>query len=811
MAMDISDVFNIQKKIKKAEEAPTKVLKQRVYGVLARVSSDRQALEGESIEMQQELAEALAQEKGGVIYGFYKEEGLSASKKRIHEREEVQRLMQDIKDGKINCVIAYKRDRMFRNAQENMEFLQFLVKHDCELFLTARGEMQVDLKNLQGMGQIMEYILATFAQMESATTSARVSDTMISIALKGERTGGMLPIGYMYGEDEKIVPIPGAQALIEQIEDMYLAGLGKGSIATWLNGGEVNGYETLTYPVPKPRVQKLKNATDAWNTSNIDTILFNPIYTGHTSYTSKKSEEIGRIIVPSDKIVAIRSLERQKEINDLAFKKRASKKPPRAYNTPFLLTGLLICEECGTPYKTTTSQKKEGVRNSYYKCGNKHSNTKGGTKPCSKSKTYRKEVIEAIILDTIKGTLQEFLNSDSYEIFNKKFEKNKAVESSELDNLDQKIKEKQEEFDNITNLVTHIKDTKVQLQYINTQSEILNMLNEMKETRSMLAEKLEIEIEESYDFDKFMKLAKEFGHIIEYSSVGTKKLLIEGFLNQITVNRNGDIKLELGIGIAKKVQDTIISLETMREPIVSKDIIVSSDDEWGYITVNYENFLKRMYNKVEQALFPFLQYKEPRFVYENFDLIDDSTLPNYKQPIQTSQIRYKKVNMFIEQTLGVAKYGRERLITNHVPEVKKLIDYLSKVGSNVDEFCDYIDKRYSGFVDGGEVVLEEIIKSYKGKAVEGKYLFEKIIKCGCCGEVYKGRKSSKSVRYVCKDNRADVKGERCNSSSIRENELIEQIQKDLGYEEIRRQDIVWKVESIVADKDGNYKINYKNM
>lgn len=814
MVMEVKDVFQMERKIKKAlEDTVAPKLKKRIMGVMVRVSTDRQAIEGDSLDMQQELAQQLAEEKDGVIYEYYVEDGLSASKTRVENRSEVQRLMQDIEDGKVNCVVAYKRDRMFRNALENMEFLQFLVNHNCELFLTARGEMQVDLVNLQGMGQIMEYILATFSQMESATTSARVSDTMISIALKGERTGGNLPIGYYANElTEMFEPINEAIPLFRQIEDMYLAGVGRGSISKWLNGGTIANYPTLPYPVPKPYIKKYKKASEEWNTSNIETILFNPIYTGHNSYQSKKIEDMNRIIVRSDKIVPIRTLEKQKEINDLAYKKKVERKPPRAYNTPFLLTGMLFCKECGGKYVTTTSATKQGVRRSYYRCDNKH-NRGSAKRECKHSKNFRKEMIENIVLDVVKKTLSEFLDNDTYELFQKKVESIKNGENKDLEMLDKKIAEKQTEFDNITKLVSKISDVKIQLEYVETQSKILNNLNELKETRGILSEKLELDTEESYDFAKFLELAKEFGHIIECSSIGVQKLLLEGLINTITVDKKGNINLELGISVAKKyVEETNIGLARVGEPTMLKDILVSSaNDDWN-ISINYYDILKRMYNKANHALYPFLQSIEPRFTYENHYLIDTSELITYSKPRQSSFIRQAKVHTFMEEKYGINKTERERIM-NHtaLPSIERIKGLFELLGTSVEEFIYYTKKRYTGFLEGGDMILEEIILSYKGKSVGGKYLFENTIKCACCGEKYTGRKSVIASRYLCKNNRADRGDRRCLTTSVSEPLILEKIKKDLKLEEIRRQDIVWKVENIIVKKNGKFTINYKNI
>ena len=93
-----------------------------------------------------------------------------------------------------------------------------------------------------------------------------------------------------------------------------MAGYGTKSISKWLNGGEVRGLETLETPYPK---HSTHSKSEQWNDRTVKTVLFNPTYTGHVSYQSKKNEELDRIVEKSDQIIPIRSIEKQQKIFEL--------------------------------------------------------------------------------------------------------------------------------------------------------------------------------------------------------------------------------------------------------------------------------------------------------------------------------------------------------------------------------------------------------------------------------------------------------------------------------------------------------------
>ncbi|MFJ6266482.1 recombinase family protein [Lysinibacillus xylanilyticus] len=553
----MNDLFSMENKYRKSNVTDDLVdefgERQIVVGVLERVSTDMQANEGDSLEMQRELAQEHAKEINGIIYKFYTEEGVSASKTRIEKRHKLQELIQDVRDGKINYIVAYKRDRIFRNAQEYMWFIQFLVDNNCEIYLTAREEQQIDLSafKVAGAAKMMEVMMAMISEMESATTSTRVSDTMINLAKKGEYTGGSTPIGY-HRVEGKFLPIDGVKELFSKIEDLYLQGFGLFSIAKWLNGEEVKGLITLKNPIPKPIENK---TSDIWNHRNINTILFNPIYTGHFSYQSKKNLDLNRFISKNELIEPIRTEERQRDLNALHNKKIKNARPARAYITSFLLSGLLYCAECGEKMMTSSTQRKNSdKKHSYYRCKSQGTNY---YKTKCENHGYRKEEIEIFVLKVAKekigNLIGNFLDLEVHKIVQEKIKLEKKTHVNQADDIKGKIKDFEKKLNRYTELVIELNSSKedidIQKIYMKKQRDILKELNDLRLAYTSLDGEDTKNSNDNFAIEDFMNLAKEIGNIIETSSVHIQKQFLENLFTVIYVDKNRQIKMVIREGL----------------------------------------------------------------------------------------------------------------------------------------------------------------------------------------------------------------------------------------------------------------------
>lgn len=578
------------------------MISEKSYGILGRVSTEMQANDGDSLVMQRELAQAYVEENGGVIYDYYIEEGLSASKTRIENRPKLLKLIEDIENGKVNHVIAYKRDRIMRNAEEMMWFLRKLGESNCDITLTARGESQIDMVGYKNSGasKIMEVVSATFAEMESAFISARVSDTMLSKAKKGEFTGGLLPYGYKI-ENNIAKPIESEIPVIEEIVGLYLKGFGIHAICKWLNGLEVVGLGSRLI-VPR-RIKQHKNSSDEWTYETIKGILFNSIYSGYFTYKSLKNPEMDTLKVKSDQIVPIRSESIQKEIDNILKKKVKSKQAPRKFNTPFLLSGILKCDECGGNFKTRSSQKKNGEKYSYYVCQNRN---KTNSEKCN-SRSYKQETLENYVLKEAKIYMERFINSDSHEIVKKEIEKKNDGISEKIKDIDVKINTHQKNFDKFMNLILELDANDISYvlfkdKYQLAQKEELIKLSNFQATKQSLLLEASAQEEREFDIDLVVKTAVNFSTIMESSSVPLKKQMLDKFFSSITISPNGDVTLSLSFELPTKSMEDInefISLGGIGQTTATIDQTVATMDEISKNTDHLASMAEKLNKEVQ--------------------------------------------------------------------------------------------------------------------------------------------------------------------------------------------------------------------
>ena len=103
----------------------------KVAGIYIRVSTEDQVREGFSLGEQEEKLKQLCEYKDYKIYKVYKDAGISA--KDMEHRPAFQQMLEDIRAGKINYIVAYKLDRVTRSVRDLEVLISDLETHHCYL------------------------------------------------------------------------------------------------------------------------------------------------------------------------------------------------------------------------------------------------------------------------------------------------------------------------------------------------------------------------------------------------------------------------------------------------------------------------------------------------------------------------------------------------------------------------------------------------------------------------------------------------------------------------------------------------------
>jgi putative DNA-invertase from lambdoid prophage Rac len=160
-----------------------------VYGY-TRVSTGRQAEEGESLGAQQRTIEGYAMMHGLVIDHVFIERGVSGSKK-LTDRPEGARLLAGLQPGDV--VLTPKLDRMFRSALDALDVLAQFQKIGISLHMIDLGG---DVTG-NGISKLVFTILSAVAEAERDRIRERIRDVKTDQRNRSRYLGGKVPFGWI--------------------------------------------------------------------------------------------------------------------------------------------------------------------------------------------------------------------------------------------------------------------------------------------------------------------------------------------------------------------------------------------------------------------------------------------------------------------------------------------------------------------------------------------------------------------------------------------------------------------------------------
>ena len=172
--------------------------KKNVAGIYIRVSTEDQVREGFSLGEQKEKLEALCKYKGYEIYKVYKDAGISA--KDMTHRPQFQQMIEDMKSGKINYIVAYKLDRVTRSVRDLEILISTLEQYHCYL-ICDRDDVNTSTAN----GRFFIRMLTVLSQLEIEIVSERTKFGLGG-AIKAGHIPGVCPFGY-YRDTDKTIKI----------------------------------------------------------------------------------------------------------------------------------------------------------------------------------------------------------------------------------------------------------------------------------------------------------------------------------------------------------------------------------------------------------------------------------------------------------------------------------------------------------------------------------------------------------------------------------------------------------------------------
>ena len=194
-----------------------------IYGYI-RVSTDRQAEEGESLGAQQRTIEGYAMMRGLEMDNIFVERGVSGSKP-LGMRPEGARLLSVIEPG--DTLITPKLDRLFRSANDALNVCDDLKSRDISLHMIDLGG---DVTG-SGISKLVFTILSAVAEAEAERTRERIREVKADQRERHRYLGGKVPFGWRLGPEGSLVEDEAEQQAIVRMARLRKRGLSLRNIA----------------------------------------------------------------------------------------------------------------------------------------------------------------------------------------------------------------------------------------------------------------------------------------------------------------------------------------------------------------------------------------------------------------------------------------------------------------------------------------------------------------------------------------------------------------------------------------------------
>lgn len=326
-------------------------------GLYCRVSTDIQ-MEGYSIDAQKDFLKSYCKMHEIDNYEFYIDGGYSGSN---INRPDMQRLIEDVEDHKIDIVVVFKLDRLSRSQKDTLYLIEEVFNpNDCG-FVSIKENFDTNTP----FGKAMVGILSVFAQLERETILERTRIGRKKRAEEGLWYGtGNLPFAYDYDEKKGIlVPNKEKVEIVNKMVELYLQGM------------------------PMTQVGALFGLQD----QTVRSIFTSPVGLGKIPYKDEIFEGQHEPIMTQE---TYDKLQQKMKERAVTYK-----------HANYLLAGKIVCGKCEAKYR----YQKAGTSSIRLYCYSQQTSKKNLIKDanCDNRRYYDYEIEDYVIKDLISMSLDE--------------------------------------------------------------------------------------------------------------------------------------------------------------------------------------------------------------------------------------------------------------------------------------------------------------------------------------------------------------------------------------------------------------------
>lgn len=418
-------------------------MKLKRCALYVRVSTDRQVKEGDSIAAQCEALRRYVDERDDLVLADeYIDDGISGRK--FKERDELQRMLEDVKRKKIDIILFTKLDRLYRSIRHYTATQEVLDKYG----VTWLAIWEPIYDTTTPSGRLIVNQMMSIAQFEAENTGQRIKQVFDYKIANGEVVSGSCPPGYSI-KDKHLVPNDQADMVREMFE-YYV---------------KTNNLRQLVLHLESEFGFRRSQG-------NIRNYLSNPIYKGE--YRGNKAY--------CEPIVT-------EELFD-HVQRLLSRNIKCSTKHEYIFTGLMVCAECGRKMSANTQTSPYTLADgTKLKCkyANYHCWSAVAYYRCENRRTITEKVIEKELLSRVRSELEKYIINYDVEV-----QKRKNVDSK-IKALEDKIKRLKDLYVNGIITIEELKSDmdKYQLEIDNLRAESMRPERDLSELKQLLNDDFE--------------------------------------------------------------------------------------------------------------------------------------------------------------------------------------------------------------------------------------------------------------------------------------------------------------------------------
>lgn len=525
--------------------------KKYVAGLYCRLSKDDgNSVESMSIWSQKVMLKQFAESNSIAIYDYYVDDGYSGTN---FERPSFKKMITDIENGKINCVITKDLSRLGRNYLQSGAYIEmYFPQKNIRYIAITDG---IDTLN-SNQNDIMPF-KNILNEMYAKDTSKKVKSAIQSRMREGTYIGSKAPFGYLKDPNNKrrLIIDEKTKPIIELIYKLCLEG----------KGTQLISQELMKRKIPRPsafveNAEKLYGLTEEnkyqWSHRMVLNVLRDPVYCGNMARNKRPTlsfKNSKRMYIPkSDYIYAkdthegIVSEEIWEQVQTMIDKRKCNNKKGLYYDNIF--QGLVRCPKCGyalTPKTDYRLKKKELIDFVHFSCS---TYKKYGVNACSSHRIEARDLYN-IVLEDIQyhGNMALSAKEDFVEKIIEKIEVEKIDEGKELSN---KLELKKNQLAELDRSYEQLYEDRLEGNITERNFNLMNVSISKKQDKLIEEIKvLEGDIEVSFETEDNYK--KFINNISKYAKI---KSLNRYILNQIIDKIYVYDKEEIDGQISQKVE-----------------------------------------------------------------------------------------------------------------------------------------------------------------------------------------------------------------------------------------------------------------